>query len=104
VRPTAEERLLGAGAHATGLVPIVVLPLLMMATSGRRSAYVRHHAAQAADFQLTLLLLTIVTFGIGGIVYAVAWALAMVAAVLALGGRPFAYPWALRVFGRRPRP
>jgi len=42
------------------------------------------HAVEALNFQLTLLMVTIVTFGIGGLVYAVAWIVAAVAALLAL--------------------
>lgn len=98
--PTGEDRLLGGLAHATGYIPILLLPALMMVTAGRRSGYVRRHAAAALDFQLSMLLLTIVTFGLGGIVYAVAWIFATVAAAIALTGTTFHYPWTLRVFDR----
>lgn len=103
--PTGEERLWAALAHGTGYVPILVFPALIMATAGRRSEYVRRHAAAALDLQLSMLLLTIVTFGLGGIVYAVAWILATVGAAIALTGTTFHYPWTLRVFDRdRSRP
>lgn len=98
---TVEERMLGAGAHATGMVPIVIFPLLIMLTYGRRSPFVRHQAAEALNFQLSLLMLTIVTFGLGAIVYAVAWVVALVGAVCALGGELFRYPWIVRVAGHR---
>ncbi|MFI0407962.1 DUF1707 and DUF4870 domain-containing protein [Actinomadura sp. 3N508] len=94
--PTGEDRMLAAAAHALGAPTLFVAPLVLMLVSGKRSAYVREHAAQALNFQLTLLLLTIVTFGVGGVVYAVAWIVSAVAAVYALTGRPFRYPWTLR--------
>jgi uncharacterized Tic20 family protein len=94
--PDGEDRMLAALAHGSGMVPLIIPPLVLMLLSGRRSEYVRRHAAEALNFQLTLLLVTMVTLGLGGIVYAVAWIVAMVGAVVALGGRDFRYPWILR--------
>jgi uncharacterized Tic20 family protein len=95
--PTAEQRLLAALAHFLGIFTLFVGPLVMMCTRARRRPYVRAHIAAALDFQLTLLLVTIVTFGLGGIAYTVAWIVAGVAALLALAGRPFRYPFTLRI-------
>jgi uncharacterized Tic20 family protein len=98
VRPVnGEDRLLGAMAHGTAMVPIVVGPLALMLTSGRRSPYVRQHAVEALNFQLTLLLVTIVTFGIGGIVYMVAWLVGLFGSLVALTGQRFRYPFILRL-------
>lgn len=94
--PDEEARLWAAVAHGTGLAPVIIPPLAIMLLAGRRSEYVRRQAAEAVNFQLTLLLVTIVTFGLGGIVYTVAWVLAVIAAVFALGGQDFRYPWILR--------
>jgi len=95
--PTGEDRMLAAAAHAVAVPTLFVGPLVLMLLSGKRSEYVRRHAAEAVNFQITLLLLTIVTFGIGGVVYAVAWVLSAVAAVYALAGSGrFRYPWILR--------
>ncbi len=92
-----EDRMLAAAAHAVAVPTLFVGPLVLMLVSGKRSEYVRRQAAEAVNFQLTLLLLTIVTFGIGGVVYAVAWVLSAVAAVFALTGQTFRYPWILRL-------
>jgi uncharacterized Tic20 family protein len=98
IRPVnGEDRLLGAMAHGTAMVPIVVGPLALMLTSGRRSPYVRQHAVEALNFQLTLLLVTIVTFGIGGIVYLVAWLVGLFGSLVALTGQRFRYPFILRL-------
>ena len=98
VRPVnGEDRMLGAMAHGTAMVPIAVGPLALMLTSGRRSPYVRQHAVEALNFQLTLLLVTIVTFGIGGIVYTVAWLVGLFGSLMALTGQRFRYPFILRM-------
>jgi uncharacterized Tic20 family protein len=95
--PTAEQRLLAALPHVLGIVTLFVGPLVMMCTRAKRSPYVRQHIAAALNFQLTLLIVTVVTFGVGGIAYAVAWAVAGVAALIALTGTPFRYPFTLRL-------
>jgi uncharacterized Tic20 family protein len=92
-----EDRVLAALAHTLGIATLFVGPLVLMLTSGKRSEYVRRHAAEAVNFQLTLLLVTIVTFGLGSVVYAVAWAVAAVAGVVGLTGGSFRYPWILRL-------
>jgi uncharacterized Tic20 family protein len=94
---TGEDRMLAALAHGLGIGTLFVGPLVLMLTSGKRSAYVRRHAAEALNFQLTLLMVSIVTFGIGAVVYAVSWVVALVAAVVGLTGESFRYPWILRL-------
>lgn len=95
--PTGEDRMLAAFAHGSGAVTSIVGPLVFLLLSGKRSAFVRRHAVEALNFQLTLLLITIVTFGIGGLLYAVAWIASGIAAVIGLTGQDFRYPWTLRV-------
>ncbi|WP_026416951.1 DUF1707 and DUF4870 domain-containing protein [Actinomadura oligospora] len=94
---TSEERMLAAVAHGLGYFTVFVGPLVMMLTAGKRSAYVREHAVEALNFQLTILLVTIVTFGLGAVLYAVTWLVAAVAAVFALTGQPFRTPFILRL-------
>lgn len=94
---TAEDRMLAAVAHGIGYPTLFIGPLILMLVSGKRSAYVRKHAAEAVNFQLTVLLITIVTFGLGGVLYAVTWIAAAIAAIIALSGRDFRYPWILRL-------
>lgn len=98
--PTTEERLLAALAQATTWVPVVVGPAILYYTVGKRSEFVKHHAAGALNLQLTLLAVTIVTFGLGGALYGIAWILATAFAVIALAGAPLRQPWVLPLFGR----
>ncbi|MEV4252134.1 DUF1707 and DUF4870 domain-containing protein [Spirillospora sp. NPDC049652] len=94
---TSEERMLAAVAHGLGYFTLFLGPMIMMLTAGKRSRYVREHAVEAVNFQLTVLLVTIVTFGIGGLLYAVTWIVAAVAALFALTGQPFRTPFILRL-------
>jgi len=95
--PTGEERTWAAIAHAIGYPTVFVGPLVVMLWKGRHSAYVRRHAAEAVNFQLTVLLAVIVTFGVLGFLYAVTWIVAAVAAIVALSGGSFRYPFILRL-------
>lgn len=95
--PTGEDRMLAAVAHAVAVPTLFVGPLVLMLVSGKRSEYIRRQAMEALNLQVTLLLITIVTFGVGGALYAVTWILSAIAAVFALAGRGFRYPWILRL-------
>ena len=95
--PTAEQRVLAALAHVLGVVTLFVGPLVMLCTKAKRSSYVRAHIVAALNFQLTLLIVSIVTFGVGAIAYGFAWIVAGVAALLALSGSKFRYPLTLRL-------
>lgn len=94
---TGEDRILGAAAHIVAVPTLFVGPLVLMLLGGKRSEYVRRQAAEAVNFQVTLLLITIVTFGVGGLVYTVAWVLSAIAGIYALTGQTFRYPWILRL-------
>ncbi|WP_460368561.1 DUF1707 domain-containing protein [Actinocorallia lasiicapitis] len=93
---TGEDRMLAGLAHASGIATLFVGPLLFLLFSGKRSAYVRRHAAAAVNFQLTLLVITIVTFGIGSLLYLAAWLIALIAALSAVAQGSFAYPYTVR--------
>jgi uncharacterized protein len=95
--PTARDRLLAAVAHGSGFFTTFVGPLVVMLTSGRRSPFIRRHAVEALNFQLTLLAVVVVTFGLGAMLYAVTWIVAAIAALAALAGQRFDYPFTLRL-------
>ncbi|MBW8487617.1 DUF1707 and DUF4870 domain-containing protein [Actinomadura parmotrematis] len=91
------ERVYAALAHVLAIPTLFVGPLVLMLVAGGRAGYVRRHAVEAINFQLTLLLVTVVTFGVGGMLYAVAWIASCVAAVAALAGSSLRYPLTLRL-------
>ncbi|MDX6739921.1 DUF1707 and DUF4870 domain-containing protein [Actinocorallia sp. A-T 12471] len=94
---TSEDKALGALAHLAGMLTSFVGPLVILLVPGKRSEHVRAHAVEALNFQLTLLLFTIVTLGVGGIVYAVSWIASLIAGASALTGGSFRYPLTLRL-------
>jgi uncharacterized Tic20 family protein len=95
--PTGHDRLLAALAHGSGYFTTFIGPLIVMLTTGRRSSYVRRHAVEALNFQLTVLAIVVVTFGLGAILYAVTWIVAAIAALAGLAGQRFTYPFTPRL-------
>lgn len=103
--PGSDEKAVAVAAHLLGAVTSFVGPLiLVIAARNGRTGFSREQAVEALNFQLSLLLITLVTLGIGGVVYAFAWIFSIIAAVNAGGGQPFRYPltWRLVRLGRRP--
>lgn len=104
-QPDSDEKAVAVAAHLLGAVTSFVGPLIMViAARNGRTGFSREQAVEALNFQLSLLLITLVTLGIGGVVYAFAWIFSIIAAVNAGGGQPFRYPltWRLVRLGRRP--
>jgi len=74
--PMTENRSMAMLAHLGAFVGGFVLPLVIMVTTGKTDPYVRHHATESLDFQLTYLTfvlagfaLSLLTFGFGLIVF-----------------------------------
>ncbi len=101
------------GALIAGFVAMAFLgPLIVMLTQGNKSAFVRRHAVESLNFQITLLMalvagviLSIITLGLGllifipvGIVVAIAALVYIViAGVKANNGEEFRYPVNIRL-------
>jgi uncharacterized protein len=114
---TPDERTWALFAHLSGLIAAFfflgfVGPLIVLLVQGSRSPFVRRHSVEALNFQLTLLLLSIlaaivVTLTLGlallvvapiGLVVAVAaLAFIIVAMVKANHGEDYRYPLSWRV-------
>jgi uncharacterized Tic20 family protein len=98
VVPPPEERTAAVAAHLLGAVTSFVGPLIMVvAARNSPTGFAREQAIEALNFQLSLLLITLVTLGIGGVVYAVAWIFSIVAAVSAGSGQRYRYPLTWRL-------
>lgn len=102
------EKTWGAVAHASGIITSVLGPLLIRATVGKRSDFVRDQATAASNFQASVLLallagfvLFIVLIGVAAVlaVLLVAPLLAVYAAIQAARGIAYRYPLSLRLFG-----
>ncbi|MDH2428192.1 DUF1707 and DUF4870 domain-containing protein [Sphaerisporangium sp. TRM90804] len=95
------------GAIAAHLLPFCglsfVAPLVVLLTAGKNSVYVREHAVEALNFQLTLLGATILLpiTVIGVILVPFLWIAAVVLGVVAtvnsLSDTPYRYPWTVRL-------
>lgn len=100
-----DERTWAMLAHLGGIVLLVVVPLVLRGTAGRRSAFVRDQATEALNFQLTVLVAALISLfcwvilvgilmsavvGVGSLV------LTVVAAVHAHRGERYRYPVAVR--------
>ncbi|MFF5208218.1 DUF1707 and DUF4870 domain-containing protein [Streptosporangium sp. NPDC000396] len=100
---TGGERLGAAAAHLLPLTGLLAIgPLVMLLAAGKTSPYIRKHAVEALNFQLTLLGATVllgITF-VGAVLIPVLWVggvvLSVVGGLAALGEGNFRYPFTLR--------
>jgi uncharacterized Tic20 family protein len=96
--PEADERAAAALAHLLGAATSFVGPLIMVvATRNARTGFARGQAVEALNYQLSLLIITCVTLGIGALLYLVSWIFCIAAAVNTGTGRPFRYPFTIRL-------
>jgi uncharacterized Tic20 family protein len=82
-----------------------VIPLVIRSSAGDRSLFVRDHATESLNFELTTLLVAVVSLFLAliliGLVIGLAWTIFYVvvrirATVFAHDGRPYRYPLAIR--------
>jgi uncharacterized protein len=101
------------GAIIASFMALALLgPLIIMLIQGNKSAFVRRHAVESLNFQITLLValvvgfvLSILTLGIGLLVfipavvigYVVVLVLIIVASIKANNGEDYRYPLTLRL-------
>ncbi|MBF8194455.1 DUF1707 and DUF4870 domain-containing protein [Nonomuraea sp. K274] len=102
--PESNERLGAAAAHLLVLLGIpVVGPLILLLTGGKTSPYIRRHALEALNFQITLvgasvlLPLTIIGVVLLPVIWVVGIVLAIVGGVSALSEGTFRYPMTIRL-------
>ncbi|MPZ59713.1 MAG: DUF4870 domain-containing protein [Propionibacteriales bacterium] len=117
-----ETTLWVVAAHAGALVLSFVAPLLVMLIGGPRSTFVRRHAIESLNFQITMLSITIgwllllmgmvaatdpregelppllvLGFGVFAVLIAAMYVLPIVATIRAGQGRDFRYPIAVPI-------
>ncbi|MGW0805134.1 DUF4870 domain-containing protein [Nonomuraea sp. NPDC002799] len=102
--PESNERLGASVAHLLMLIGIpVIAPLILLLTGGKTSPFIRKHALEALNFQLTVVGATILLpFTVIGVIlvpfiWVAAVVLSIVAGVSALSEGNFRYPMTIRL-------
>jgi len=104
----SDERLWAMLGHIGALFIGFIAPLITLLVFGKRSAFVDDQAKESLNFQITviiasvvLLVLTVVTLGIGSILFLALGAYVLVfciiAGIKAYGGERYRYPLTLRL-------
>lgn len=105
-RPTDDEKTWGLIAHVSALVATFLGPLIALAVKGNESKWVRAHAIEALNFNITIfigyMICTALTFVVIGLCLLiplgmVAVILSIIAGVKAFQGGAYRYPFALRL-------
>ena len=109
--PTAEERNWALAAHVGSLVAAWIAmgflaPLIVMLVKGNESAFIRRHAVESLNFQISLLIYLVVSFIlafvlIGFVLMAAVGIFALVVIILATikaaNGEDYRYPLCIRM-------
>lgn len=101
--PTSDEKTMAILAHVLTIVAAFLAPLTIYLIKKDESAYVAHHAKEALNFQITVLIVVILLcISIIGIlllwlVGIASFILVIVAAVKASEGVYYRYPFCLRL-------
>ncbi|WP_460862854.1 DUF4870 domain-containing protein [Nocardiopsis coralliicola] len=99
--PDGSERLWSAAAHASGYFLLPVGPLLVLLLQGNASPFVRRHAMEALNYQLTVVIGSIVGFALfflilpmlGALLLLLGWLIMpAIAGVVGLLGGGWKYP------------
>jgi uncharacterized Tic20 family protein len=97
----SDERLWAMLSQIGAVVIGFVAPLIVLLVQGNKSPFVRAHAVESLNFQISLLLvgipLTIITCGIGAIIFVVAWVFEVIAGIKANNGETYRYPVNIRM-------
>ncbi|MEU8248793.1 DUF1707 and DUF4870 domain-containing protein [Nonomuraea sp. NPDC048916] len=103
--PVGNELLGASAAHLLAVVGFpIVGPLILMLTGGKTSAYIRRHAVEALNFQLTLigatilLPMTVIGVVLVPVIWVAAFVLSVIGGITALSEKqPFRYPMTIRL-------
>ena len=102
----ADPKTMAVLAQVLGIVTGFLGPLIIYLVNGDKDRYVKHHSAEALNFQLTVLIAYLVSFVlmlvlIGFLLFFVVWVLAIVfgiqAAIAANRGEWYRYPINIRM-------
>lgn len=106
IPPTQDEKTLATLAHILGCFGSFIVPLIIYLVKKDESPYVREHAKEALNFQISMAIYYTICFitliilvGIIGFVFFGIFSLvvSIVAAIKALDGKPYRYPMCIRM-------
>jgi uncharacterized protein len=97
----SDERLWAMLSQIGAVVIGFIAPLIVLLVQGDKSPFVRAHAVESLNFQISLLIigipLTIITCGIGAIIFVVGWVFEIIAGIKANNGEAYRYPVNIRM-------
>jgi uncharacterized Tic20 family protein len=96
-----DERMWAMLSHIGAVVLGFIAPLIVMLVQGDKSPFVRANSVESLNFQITLLIvgipLTIITCGIGALIFVVGWVFEIMGGIKANGGEAYRYPVNIRL-------
>ncbi len=102
-----DDKNLGVVCHLLGFFTSFLGPLILWLIKKEQSPYVDHHAKEALNFQITIIIANAVATagvflcGIGLVLFPVVWVCNLVFSIIALvaasKGELYKYPWTLRL-------
>lgn len=106
--PVGGDTTMASMAHWLGILISFIGPLIIWLTKGEQDKFVKDHAVEALNFNITLVIgyvalaiLVIPTFGITGLLSPVLWIVGLIfqvqGAMAANKGQTYTYPFALRL-------
>lgn len=88
-------------AHLGAIVLWFIAPLIVMLVQGDKSPFTRANAVESLNFQITLAIigipLSIVTCGIGSLIFVVGWIFEIIGGIKANQGEQYRYPVNIRL-------
>lgn len=96
-----DERMWAMLSHIGAVVLGFIAPLVVMLVQGDKSPFTRANSVESLNFQLTLLIvgipLTIITCGLGAIIFVVGIVFEVIGGVKANNGEMYRYPVNIRM-------
>jgi len=96
-----DERMWAMLAHIGAVILGFIAPLIVLLVQGEKSPFTRANAVESLNFQISLLIvgipLTIITCGLGAVIFLVAIVFEVIGGIKANGGEAYRYPVAIRL-------
>jgi len=104
--PTSDDKTLAILSHLLCVVASFIGPLVVYFVKGDSSPYVRHHAAEAVNFQISIFIYVIISIGLVFLIIGIPLLIALpifnfvmiiIAAIKANDGAWYRYPLCIRI-------